>query len=385
MHILVIPSAYPTEDAPLRSSFFKEQSIAVKKDGKKVGLIYSETRRVTGININTITKNHFQVSDSCEDGINTIRLHGWNIFLMRNSLGVNLWVRQSIKLFKIYIKKYGIPDIIHVHCGLYGGLVGKAIKEKYNIPYIITEHLSIVMNHKLDSYHKKILKESYENADALISVGSKLKESMSVYANKDISVIPNIVNTSIFNYIEEAKEKKFKFISISNLKLDKRVNLTIEAFSMEFKGRDVELIIIGDGPEKNNLINLSKSLGVEKQVKFIGAVKRENINKYLNKCSAFVLPSSFETFGIAYIEALACGLPIIATKCGGPEDFFNETMGYIIEVDNLESLRKSMVSIMDNYEMFNKAEISKFIKKSFSEEIIVSKINNVYHEVLKCK
>ncbi|SDP53315.1 glycosyltransferase [Clostridium gasigenes] len=385
MHILVIPSAYPTEDVPLRSSFFKEQTIAVKKSGKKIGLIYSETRRVTGINKSTIVKNHFQITDNCEDEINTIRLHGWNILLMRNSFGVNLWVRQSIKLFKIYIKKYGLPDIIHVHCGLYGGLVGKYIKEEYNIPYIITEHLSIVMNHKMDNYHKNILREAYNSASALISVGSKLKKSMEVYTKVNIVVIPNIVNTSVFNYVKSDMPRNFKFISVSNLKLDKRVNLTIEAFSSEFKGEDVELIIIGDGPERNNLKMLCNKLEVENQVKFIGAIKRDIINEYLNKSSAFVLPSSFETFGVVYIEALACGLPIIATKCGGPEDFFEKYMGYLIEVDNVEALCKSMRSMIENYSDFNKEKISNYIKERFSEDVVVKKIDNIYREVLNNK
>lgn len=385
MHILVVPSAYPTEDAPLRSSFFKEQAIAVKNAGNKVGVIYSETRRVTGVNKNTIRKNHFQISDNCEEGINTIRLHGWNILLMRNSLGINLWVRQSIKLFEMYIKKYGIPDIIHVHCGLYGGLVGKAIKEKYSIPYIITEHSSIVMNHKVNIYNKEILKKVYNDADALISVGSKLKNAMEVYTNKKIVVIPNIVNTSIFNYIESNEPRSFKFISISNLKLSKRVNLTIEAFSQEFKGENVELIIIGDGPEKEKLINLCEKLNIKEQVKFLGAVERFNINKHLNSSSAFVLPSSFETFGIVYIEALSCGLPIIATKCGGPEDFFEESMGYLIEVDDLGALCKSMRRMIENYNHFNKREISNYIKRKFSEEIVVKKIDSIYREVLNCK
>ena len=383
MHILVIPSAYPTEDAPLRSSFFKEQAIAVKSSGKKVGVIYSETRNLLGLNKNSIKKNHFQVSDNCEDGINTIRLHGWNILLMRNSLGVNLWVKQSLKLFEIYREKYGNPDIIHVHCGLYGGLVGMSIKDKYKIPYIITEHSSVVMNHKLNDYNKDILRKVYNSADRLVSVGSKLKESMSIYTKKGIDVIPNIVNTNVFNYIEKEKLEIFKFVSISNLKESKRINLTIEAFSKEFKGKNVELIIIGDGPEKEKLMSLVRELDTSNQVKFIGPVPRENINKYLNNSSAFVLPSSFETFGISYIEALACGLPIIATKCGGPEDFFEKNMGYIIEVDNLDELRSSMKNMVSEYNRFDRRGISDYIKKKFSEKVVVKSIYSLYKEVLK--
>ena len=384
MHILIIPSGYPTEDSPLRSTFFKEQAVALKEDGNKVGVIYSETRRVTGINLNTLKKNHFQIKEYVEDGINTIRLHGWNILMMRNSLGINLWIKQSLGLFKIYTKKYGNPDIIHVHCGLYGGVVGKLIKEKYNIPYVITEHSSLVMNHKMDNYHKKLLKDSYDNADRLISVGEKLKESMKNYTNNHIIVVPNIVDTSLFKYVPVRENRKFKFVSVCMLKADKNIELLLNAFANEFKdNNEISVMVIGDGPERANLESLSEKLGIVKRVEFLGAVDREDLPSYLQKASAFALPSNYETFGVAYIEALACGLPIIATKCGGPEDFYEEKLGYIIPIGNLQALSKAMNDMVTNYNKFKKDEISKYIKEKFSKKVIIEKIEKIYLEVLR--
>ena len=384
MHILIIPSGYPTEDAPLRSTFFKEQALALREDGNNVGVIYSETRRITGINLRTLKKNHFQIKEYVEDGINTIRLHGWNILMMRNSLGINLWIKQSLGLFKRYMKKHGKPDVIHVHCGLYGGLVGKLIKEQYNIPYVITEHSSSVMNHLIDGYHKKILKEAYDNADKLISVGGKLKEEMKVYTDKKIVVIANIVDTSIFKYEKDKKDAKFKFVSVCMLKADKNIELLIRAFASKFANKDdVELMIIGDGPEKARLEVLAEELKVKKQVEFVGAVERTKLPNLLQKAEAFVLPSNYETFGVAYIEALACGLPIITTKCGGPEDFYEESLGYIVPTGDLEGLSKAMNDMTINYGSFKSEDISKYIKEKFSNKVIVKKIKEVFYEVIR--
>lgn len=383
MHILILPSAYPTEDAPLRSTFFKEQAIALKEAGHEVGVIYSETRRITGINFNTLKKFHFQIEDKNEEGINTIRLKGWNIFMMRNSLGINLWIKQTVKLFNLYTKKYGRPDLIHVHCGLYGGAAAALIKEKYNIPYIITEHSSNVLNGTMDEYHRGLLQKGYNNANYLISVGEKLKEKMKGYTNNKIEVIPNIVNTEKFLPSNKEKEGVFRFLSVSFLNPNKNVDLTIRAFSMAFKNKDnVELYIVGDGSERFKLETLVNDLGIESKVKFLGKVKREDLPSFLKTGDAFVLPSKYETFGVVYIEALACGLPIITTKCGGPEDFYREDLGYIIDVGDEEALCDAMIKMTKNKDKFDAASMSKYVKNRFSKEVIVKKIEEIYEVIL---
>lgn len=383
MHILILPSAYPTEDAPLRSTFFKEQAIALKEAGHEVGVIYSETRRITGVNFNTLKKFHFQIEDKKEEGMNTIRLKGWNIFMMRNSIGISLWIKQTVKLFNLYTKKYGKPDLIHVHCGLYGGAAAALIKEKYNIPYIITEHSSNVLNGTMDEYHRVLLEKGYDNANYLISVGEKLKEKMKGYTHNKIEVIPNIVNTEKFLPNNRAEEDVFRFLSVSFLNPNKNVDLTIKAFSRAFKNKNnVELYIAGDGSERLKLEALVKDLSIESKVKFLGKVKREDLPSFLNNGDAFVLPSKYETFGVVYIEALACGLPIIATKCGGPEDFYREDLGYIIDVGDEEALCDAMINIIENKEKYDSTSMSKYVKNRFSKEVIVKKIEEIYEVIL---
>lgn len=385
MHILVLPSAYPTEDAPIRSTFFKEQAISLKNASNNVGVVYNETRRVTGINIDKLKKFHFQRVNINEDGVNTIRLKGWSVLLMRNALGIGLWIRQSVRLVEKYITEYGKPEIIHVHCGLYAGAVAKIIKDRYNIPYVITEHSSQVLNENLDEYHKGLLISAYDNSDYLIAVGEKLKESMGNYSKKPIRVIPNIVNTNKFNPSKNTSER-FNFISIANLKKSKNVDLTIKAFSKAFGGdKNFGLHVVGEGSEMNSLKELVETLKVKDQVVFHGRVNRDGIPKLLNGSKCFVLPSEFETFGVSYIEALACGIPIIATKCGGPEDFFKEDLGVMIEVGDEDALEKAMKHISENADNYDKNKLSNYVKNKFSENVVVKEILDLFNETLKGK
>lgn len=382
MHILMIPSSYPTEDAPIRSVFFKEQAIAINScNDVNVGVIYNETRRVSKKVFKDIKKFHFQKVTICEDEINTIRLRGWNLFTMRNSLGINMWVNQDISLFKEYVKKFGRPDLIHVQCGLYGGMVASSIKDIYGIPYIITEHSSLILNNSLSEYKSKFIRKVYNNSELLISVSEKLKASMKNFTDKKIMVIPNLIDNSMFRY-RNCNKELFRFITVCNLKEDKNVDSVIKAFGSLFKDDLVELIIIGDGPERSNLENIIKDLDISEKVKLLGAKSRLELPQYYNSSDAFVLASNYETFGVVYIEALASGLPIIATKCGGPEEFFEAEFGYLINKDNQIELEEAMRNLYNNIDKFDGEKISINILDKFSKEVIARRIVKEYKQVL---
>lgn len=383
MHILVLPSAYNTKEHLTRGSFFKEQSVAVKKEGNVVGVIYSETRPVTKLSLSGIRDNHFQVEILSEDGINTVRLHGWNILSMRNPLGKRLWVSQMMALFERYMKEFGKPDVIHVHCGMYGGIAAMEIKKKYGIPYILTEHSSNVLNDSMVKWDKEHIGEVYDNSDCLIAVGSSLKLAMTMLTDKEIHIVPNIVNTREFFPIDKKSDSTFKFVSVSYLKKNKNVDMTIRAFAELYRGdSSKKLIIIGDGEEENNLKNLAIELGVKENVEFLGRLDRVNTASEIRRCDAFVLPSQYETFGVAYIEALASGIPIIVTKCGGPEDFFDESLGRMINVGSLEELKEAMKYIEENIFRYNRNDISKMAKTKFDEKVIGKRIIQLYKSVL---
>src|SRR5690606_4160000 len=130
----------------------------------------------------------------------------------------------------------------------------------------------------------------------------------------DATVIPNIVDTTNFIYKDtKKKDKHFTFISTGRLIKSKRMDLLITSFTQAFKNNNkVKLFIYGDGPERTRLEELIYKSGLEEQIYLMGLVDRSQIAGKMSESDCFVLASQLETFGVAYIEALSMGLPVIA-------------------------------------------------------------------------
>ena len=223
----------------------------------------------------------------------------------------------------------------------------------------------------------------------MITVSNGLKECMNKYnnKNKNITVIPNMFSSDLFsNQCNQKNNKstKFKFIAVCYLTYKKGLDILIKSFAKSFKGnQDVELLIGGQGQEYINLVNLAKEMNIHSQVKFLGDLSREDVVKYIKESDVFVLPSRFETFGVVFIEALALGKPIIASRCGGPEDIVTQENGLLVEVEDIDGLSKAMQHMYNEYEKYNYKEIIKDCNERFSENAVMMQLENYYLEVIK--
>ena len=137
-HILIVPSWYPEKPGDINGSFFREQAIALHKAGYKVGVLRPEVRSIK--DIKAIFSKPYGITFENDSGINTYRFHTLNITPRMPSLSKKRWVRLGEKLFLEYVRKHGVPDIIHVHSLISGGFLAEKIKNKYHIPYVVTEH-----------------------------------------------------------------------------------------------------------------------------------------------------------------------------------------------------------------------------------------------------
>ena len=380
MHIMFIPSWYSNVRNKVHVSFFKEQALELQKACVEVKVAYNEVWPLT-----MLGKIHEEkgLKYNVEDGLKTYRYKNYN-YIPKNPLMFKVFNKRMEKLYKEIVKKEGAIDIIHAQSSLWGGISAAYIAEKYNIPLVITEHSSVERGPYVKKSYIPFICDSYKKAQKVITVGNGLKNEIeSLSGRHDIEVIGNLVDLSKFTIKKRIKNEKFIFFSLAFLEGEKGFDTLIKSFAKKFKDKEAVLYIGGDGSQRSWLEALTVENGVKDQIIFLGALSRDDVAKWMNKCDCFVLPSRYETFGVVYIEALASGRPVIGALNGGAEDIINNLNGYLIPIDDIDILAEKMIEVYDNIESYDEEEISSDCLKRFSPKVIVNKIISVYKEVLK--
>lgn len=381
MHILIIPSWYPQFIGDVGGSFFREQAIALQKAGYSVGVIYPQIRSLK--NLKNILKKPYGLTVENDEGVSTLRWYTANYFPKVKNYNKNHWVKIALKLFEIYIAKYGKPDIIHVHSMLNAGFAAKLIYETYGIPYVITEHSTAFARNLIPQETIHSLLPVIKQAKACIAVSIEFSLLLNnLFGIKKWEYIPNIVNDAFLKCDLVVDENKvFTFINVCLLDHKKRVDILIHAFSQAFYGnQNVRLKIGGDGPMMLALKKQAKDLNIEAQITFLGKLSRERVKEEVAISNAFVLSSEYETFGVVVVEALALGKPVIATKCGGPESILTPSVGYLVEKNSIEEMKITLIELYENNHKFSSFKIREYCQENFSEKAVIYKLAKIYNE-----
>lgn len=374
MYILMIARGYTAERYILNGILEFDQAKALVKAGHKV--IYA------AVDVRSIRRWR-------KWGIEHIVTDGVIIYAINIPVGkVPKGIQQSVGLLGLNIlyrkisQEHGIPEIIHAHFADVGYTVSK-LTNKINLPFVMTEHLSLIMKPVISKGLYRLASNAYENADALIAVSPELKEVIKNRFGKNAIYIPNLVDSKFFYYHQARDDGIFRFVSVGRLTIEKGMFYCIKAFIDTFKDNNsVCLTIFGEGPERKKLENLIFEHNMIARIKLMGLQKRRTIAEYLRMSNCFVLASQAETFGVGYIEALASGVPVIATRCGGPESFVDKDNGILVPVDDVENLGKAMCSMYCNFKKYDRSEIASKIKTKFSPEVVASKLGKVYETVI---
>ncbi len=278
-------------------------------------------------------------------------------------------------------------DLIHAFWAYRSGYVAMRLAKKFNKPFIIS-----VLGSDLNQWlyeRKKRAKTlaGLEQASAIVAVSSHLKEILisEGISETKIHVIPNSVHLEKFSprpssLLKQRQDKfgrNFVFICVANLYLVKGVDLLIRALAKCKKTASV--IILGDGPERNNLEKTVEEHGLQNRVWFVGRRSHNEIPAWINASDALVLPSRSEGAPAVILEALACGKPVVATDTGFTKDVIDETLGRVVPVEDVPALSLAMDEIAgsswETEEISQKAE-------AFSFQRFEERIKNVYNGVL---
>ncbi|MDH7597980.1 MAG: glycosyltransferase [Methanothrix sp.] len=385
LKVLIIASWYPNKEHPISGIFIKKYALAISKYCD-VAVLYTHIGNI---------KNDIEISKI--NNILEVILYkqvkyskNKFIYYLRCQIAQYLgFMHFSLIGYNIIYKLFGKPDLVHCNVILYSGLIALYLKLKYRIPYIITEHWVGYVDgtfNKRSFFGKILIKLIGKNAAAITTVSNSLKNAMIACGIKNkYFIIPNIVEiVETNNNLNNNHTKKY-ILHISLLNDDiKNVSGIIEACRKLYtKRKDFELHIVGDGPDRGSLETLAKNYNLLDEVIFFeGMVSNNKIQEFLNKCDFFVINSNFETFSVVTAEALMCGKPVIATKCGGPNEFVNEDCGILIEPRDNDALVKAINYMLDNYIKYDSKKIIRYAKSIFNPLHIGKSFLDIYHDAI---
>ncbi|MBX2923502.1 MAG: glycosyltransferase [Chitinophagaceae bacterium] len=388
MKILWLASWYPNKISPLDGDFIQRHARAVSiYTPLTVIYVFQYGERVE------IDENNIQINDhkNLKEIIVQFRFK-------RTGIPVLDKIRYNLKYYSVYKKiimqqvvENGLPDLVHVHVPMKAGIVAKWIRRKWKIPNIVSEHSATYVKGAPDAfdnrnfYFRNSVKRVFRNALLVSSVsehdGRILQQRFGL---KLVKVIRNVVDTNYFSFKPVYDKTRFRFVHVSAMHYQKNTDGILRACAGLKKIRtDWELGLVG--PVNAGIERLIDELDLNSEVLISGQISNKEVAEHLKKASALVMFSRYENFPCTIIEALCCGLPVIATKVGGIEEAVNASNGYLVRSEDEQELRRAMLDMMENYELFNREKIADEAKKIYSYERIGGQFWDIYQQALNEK
>jgi glycosyltransferase involved in cell wall biosynthesis len=296
------------------------------------------------------------------------------------------------------------PDIIHTHTPFSIGIEAVLASKLFHIPIIGTHHTfydHYLQHIKLDyawakKFSWKITVGYYNRCNLILSPSQALADSLiNNGLNKPVIIHPNFIDTDIFLPASSVQKKLLKklygigpkaFVYMGRVSYEKNIQHIISAFfQAQKKDNQLQLYIIGDGPERIKLESFVQELGMDDKIFFVGAKYGNELVRYLQACDIFITASKSENMPLSILEAMATGLPVIGVNSlGVPEIVKNNVNGIITEPDSIQEMTDSILKLADNPKLIeNFSQNSRKLSLGYSKNILAKSLADIYEKLIK--
>jgi glycosyltransferase involved in cell wall biosynthesis len=347
LRILVVPKWYPWPEDPMRGPFCREHARALATRHDVVVLPSFAMPRPGFL--------AYRLEDRLEEGLRTLRLRYRRPFLRPPAMGFQL--AGMLAALRRLRREGWVPDVVHAHV-YQAGLPALALGRRAGAPVVITEHYTGFERGLVTGYDRLIARTAFQSADLVAPVSSYLARYVTEIAPKArVRVLPNVVDTGVFRPPAQLREpgEGLRLLTVGALADKKGQSYLIEAMARLDPARNATLDIVGGGPLRAELEALAARLGLADRVRLRGELPKEQVAQLMRESDVFVLPSIYETFGCVLIEAMASGLPVVATAVGGVPEVVLDGEGRLVEPRDPDALAQAIEATLTQETMERRA------------------------------
>ena len=395
MNVLIVSRLYPRPTDPVLGVFVEEEARALARHCNL--RVVSPTPWFPPVKLSPRWYDYSQLPlREVRQGIDVYRPR--TVVLPRNLLFPLLGLSFYLTLRRLVREIEGeFPiDLVHAHTAYPDGLAAAKLGKALGRPTVLTLHGGDVTLYFRSYFGRKLGLSAITNADRVIAVSnslrSKVVEEDGAFAGK-ITVIPNGVDVSRFVPLPRSEaqskldlsDRTSRVLYVGGITKSKGLDYLLMAFKtlMASTQGPIELVLVGDGDYEQPARLLARRLGLADDVFFAGKRPNAEIPLWMNASDLVVLPSLSEGFGVVLVEAMACGKPVVATACGGPEDIVTSHTGILVPPADEKALARAMLDALSDGDRFSPSVIRQHAVDSYAYQGIAARILDLYAEVLR--
>jgi len=383
MKIYIVPSWYPYPSKPINGTFFKDHAEQLAAAGHEVVVIATEIISL---------KDYFKVRKDLGTRVyteNNVKTYQ-QLVINKHPKKPEPFYKRYQKLLKAQINEVleneGKPDLFHVHSSLWAGAA--LVSYELDIPILVSEHLKEFLIYRgFSDFQHHLIQNTYDKIQGLITPSTAVKKRIEQYfrvpGSCPVNVVPNMVDTDYFKPLDKKPfVNRFTYLIVAMLRPEKRIHKIIEAFVGIGNTHLAKMRIVGDGPEYRKLKESAQEHSLTRQVEFVRDTGKDVVLSNLQRADVCMLCSKMETFGVSLIEALSCGVPIIAGNIGGANDIVNKENGILVPIDNPIALQEAMKTMIEEPEKYDRKKIRDDAIKRFDKKVVIGQLVEIYQNTI---
>jgi glycosyltransferase involved in cell wall biosynthesis len=278
-------------------------------------------------------------------------------------------------------------DLIHAHMIYPEGAVAHRLSRRYDVPFIVSEHAPWTDEWFASPTVWREALAAAHAASSLLAVSTSVRETITSYGvdPTKVRVVPVGVDGELFKLGPKSARRSRQILYVGWLNYNKGIDVLLHAIDLlKRRGERVRVLLVGGAAYRNTrlqeeeLRRLARSLDLEDSVAFVGRQPQEEVARLMGESALLVLPSRAESFGAVLVEALACGTPVVATRCGGPEDIVRDGLGLLVPLDDPVALADAILEVLERHKSCEPESLRRDALRRFSWDRIVDDVHSAY-------